>query len=137
MAEQDDWTTWDLVSEGDYVYSERDGKEWLVLAKQGNRFTITRDGRPPYSGGFSGPVRKVADLVSEREATTLLVENVGAMPICPVSFDEPGPILAHLFVFHGGWATANVESIVALTDLHRQSHTARPGNYIDHHHAAS
>lgn len=137
-------TNWRDVHIGDVVFSPRDGQEWVIYGRSDELVDIRRrtDGTT-YSGAFTGLVDVVESLDDMKHAVDLASEALDAVALCPVDYIEPGPMLAHLYVFHdvrfnAGDAQWASESIRALNTEHGRLHdalvTATPSGYRQHHH---
>jgi len=137
---------WAHVQIDDVVFSAVDGQEWVVHSRVGSRVSIRRvsDGKR-HAGEFTGMVEVREALDDMKDAVEQVGRNLGAVALCPAEYDEPGPLLAHLYVFHGMRFNAEEvwESIRATNILHAGLHDqpaepdeSAPGGGVTlaHHH---
>ena len=139
-------TPWEDVQVSDVVRG-RDGSDWEVTGRSGMTFVLEREGRNPIVKTMTGNVvltSRGIDQMNEARAVVgnalggvaLAVEIEGEPPACPVDYDEPGPLLSHLYVLHGVRfdGTAPESTLSELAEMHKVAHDTKGHGYAHHHH---
>jgi hypothetical protein len=130
--------TWEKVRKG-FVVADKTGREWTVIAAGGGEFTISSPGQKTWTGKRSGLVRVVSQPAPQNDpnvdlavAQGLVATKFGGIEIykqgkdktkpkrTPVSFPEPGSLLAHLRIFHN--ALSDEPSLAGLEKVHAELH---------------
>lgn len=136
MAEMSDWSE---VRKG-WVVEDKTGRAWTVLKAAPPKFTISSPGKPEWTGERTGPVKVVSKPAPPKPqddpnvdlavAQGLVATKFSGVEVgkqdkgkpwkTPVTFLEPGSLLAHLRIFHG--TTSDEQSLAGLEKVHAELH---------------
>lgn len=145
VADWSDWSVWSEVRKR-WVVEDKTGRAWTVLKAAPPLFTISSPGKGEWTGERTGPVKVVSrpeppapqqdPNVEMAVAQGLIATKFGGIEVgkqganknapwkTPVSFPDPGSLLAHLRIFHG--TTSDEQSLAGLekdhADLHAPEH---------------
>lgn len=134
---------WSEVKPG-WVLRLRGDVDWTVKeVYHSGAITVETDGEAPYTGTPTGPVRIVSEGPEMAEA--LLAVHLGAEAVArkdgqgrwttPVSYPDPGSLMAHMHIFHGGtpWEDSLRELEAAHAKLHAPE-AKQSASYVPHVH---
>ena len=148
MARPGEIVDWSTVQVGDIVYG-KDSQPWVVTERDGTQYTVEREGRKPFVGNFTGSVRIVETAAQVMDtAVATIIDTLGGgvldaemdgVLLCPVEYDEPGTLMAHLYRLHGvRFDPERPESPMSvLNSGHNELHDVRlpeQSGYVRHHH---
>jgi hypothetical protein len=135
-------TDWNDVNEGDVVRG-KDGYSWTVSLRDGKRFVLTRDGKPPFEGKPSGRVEVLQSVAMEMEKAKALTQVVlggeevarkgpNGVWLVPSIFADPGSLLAHAYLFHAVTGDGGA-TLAELRTWHDEMHKADLAHEPHHH----
>lgn len=125
--------SWLLAEVGDVIVGA-DGKPWTVInATPAGGVTLDRvSDHKRYTGVPKGDVEYVSAAWLERRAVKTIEHEFGGVTVskqkddgthvCPVDYQSPATILAHLHIFHGLTPPEGEQDLKTLRTVHANQH---------------